>query len=84
MEVEVRCYGDVREAVGERAIRLELEPGATTADLLDAMASATAYVPFDVPKGRHLAVMRERRHLDAADALADGDVVGISESPMPE
>lgn len=84
MDVEVRCYGDVREAVGERSVHLDLSTGATVADLLDAIATTTDYDPFDVAKGRHLAVMRERRHLDEGDVLADGDVVGMSESPMPE
>lgn len=84
MDVEVRCYGDVREAVGGHSLDLELEAGATVADLLDAIAASTPYNPHDVPTGRHLAVMRERRHLDPDDALTDGDVIGLSESPMPE
>ena len=79
MQVEVRCYGAVRGAVGEKSIELDLEEGATVGDVLDALdARADADLPTDA------VVMRDRRHLDRETVVADGDVVSVTDSPMPE
>lgn len=79
MRVELRCYGDVRRAVGEGSVALDLEEGATVADALDVLADR---VEGDLPDAP--VVMRERRHLDRGTALADGDAVSVTDSPMPE
>lgn len=79
MRVEIRCYGAVRGPVGEKSVTLDLEDGATVEDALDALADrADGDLPADA------VVMRDRRHLDGGTELADGDVVSVTDSPMPE
>ena len=79
MRVELRCYGAVRGAVGEKSVELDLEEGATVADALDALAArGDGDLPTDT------VVMRDRRHLDRQTTLARGDVVSVTDSPMPE
>jgi molybdopterin converting factor small subunit len=79
MRVELRCYGAVRRAVGERSVAVDLEDGATVRDALDALADRVdGELPVDP------VVMRDRRHLDRGTTLADGDVVSVTDSPMPE
>jgi len=84
MEVEVRTYGDIREQIGEKTVRLALDPGATVADLLDELEAATGYDPGTLPSGKRMVVRRDRTHLDRDAALADGDSVGVSLTPVPE
>lgn len=84
MEVEVRSYGDIREQVGEKTVRLSLDPGATVEDLLDALRETTGYDPDALPSGKRLVVRRDRTHLDRTTALEDGDSVGVSQTPVPE
>jgi molybdopterin converting factor small subunit len=79
MRVELRCYGDVRRVTGEVSVAFSLTEGATVGDALSALADrAEGDLPDD------LVVMRDRRHLDRETALADGDVVSVTDSPMPE
>ena len=79
MRVELRCYGAVRRSVGEASVTLTLEDGATVGDALAALAER---VDGDLPVTP--VVMRDRRHLDPETDLADGDVVSVTDSPMPE
>lgn len=79
MRVELRCYGAVRRSVGEASVAVELADGATVADALAALADR---VDGDLPV--EPVVMRDRRHLDPGTELADGDVVSVTDSPMPE
>ncbi|PSQ10269.1 molybdopterin synthase sulfur carrier subunit [Halobacteriales archaeon QS_5_70_15] len=79
MRVELRCYGAVRRSVGESSVALELADGATVGDALAALADRA---DGDLPTGS--VVMRERRHLDRGTELADGDVISVTDSPMPE
>ena len=79
MRVEFRCYGGVRAAIGEKSVALDLEEGDIVGDALDALASRTG---SDLPADA--VVMRDRRHLDREAELADGDVVSVTDSPMPE
>lgn len=81
MRIELRCYGGVRQAVGEASVALDLEDGATVGDALAALA-AVADDDEDLPADP--VVMRERRHLDRETPLADSDVVSVTDSPMPE
>ena len=79
MRVEIRCYGAVRNAVGEDSVALDLEEGATAGDALDALAArADGDLPADP------VAMRDRRHLDRETPLADGDEVNVTGTPMPE
>ncbi len=79
MRVELRCYGAVGRAVGERSVALDLEEDATVRDALDALADR---VDGELPA--EPVVMRDRGHLDRETTLADGDVVSVTDSPMPE
>jgi molybdopterin converting factor small subunit len=79
MRVELRCYGAVRRSVGEASVTLVLDDGATVGDALDALARR---VSDELPV--EPVVMRDRRHLDPETELADGDVVSVTDSPMPE
>jgi molybdopterin converting factor small subunit len=84
MDVEVRTYGDIREQIGQKTVRLSLEAGATVADLLDALEARTGYDPGTLPSGKRLVVRRDRTHLGKDAALTDGDSVGVSQTPVPE
>ncbi len=79
MQVEIRCYGAVRSAVGEKSVELDLEEEATVGDVLDALAARSE---SDFPTDA--VVMRDRRHLDRETTIAGGDVVSVTDSPMPE
>lgn len=84
MEIEVRTYGDIREQIGRKTVRLSLAAGATVADLLDELEASTEYEPGTLPSGKRMVVRRDRKHLDRDAALADGDSVGVSLTPVPE
>lgn len=79
MRVELRCYGAVRRAVGESSVALDVAEGATVEDALGLLA---ARADGDLPD--ESVVMRDRRHLDPGTVLSAGDVVSITDSPMPE
>lgn len=84
MDIVVRCYGNVREAIGLERIELAVDRGATVSDVLEALAAE--HVGFDRFAGDEtaLVVMRNGVHLDSNAELADGDMLNISTSPMPE
>lgn len=84
MEIEVRTYGDIREQIGQKTVRLSLDTGATVADLLDALEAKTGYDPGTLPSGKRLVVRRDRTHIEGDATLADGDSVGVSQTPVPE
>lgn len=90
MEVEVRTYGDVRAAVGERALTLDLPAGATVADALAALAATSDLtVPAaSDPDADALLVVRNGRNVTLdegrATTLSPGDRLSLSGSPMPE
>jgi molybdopterin synthase sulfur carrier subunit len=87
MNVELRCFGPVREAVGAKTAERELADGATVGDLLREL---TAEAPGlegqlldeagEVGGSINVTVEgRNVRQLDgAATTLADGDVVRIA------
>ena len=85
MDLEVRCYGRIKQAVGERRLALQLDGIQTVGDLIDTLEES--YDSFDRdaltgPAG--LIIMRDRRHLDESDVVNDGDVISLSDSPMVE
>jgi molybdopterin converting factor small subunit len=81
MDVTIRCYGGVRTAVDARTIEVTLPEGATVATLFDRLRETRPGFDRLVRDGRAVVVMRGRRHLDRAAALADGDAVSLSTSP---
>lgn len=85
MAIELRCYGRVKRALGDRRVTVSLENERTVGDLLDTLEAT--YETFDRdalsgPSG--LVIMRDRRHLEEASPIADGEVIAISDSPMVE
>ncbi len=82
MNVTVRTYGGVRDGVGRKTVDVDLPPDATVADAVDAVEAATGGDAHD-GRGRLLA-MRDGTHLDADDALNDGDVLSLSDEPVPD
>lgn len=88
MDVTVRTYGEVREAVGEREVTLDLAAGSTVADLLSALAESTrGFDPENV--GRADVVVSvdgtNVKQLDGRETgLSAGTVVSVSGSPMAE
>ncbi|WP_101296958.1 MoaD/ThiS family protein [Halegenticoccus soli] len=84
MEIEIRCYGEVRDAVGASSLAREFDE-ATVADALDALDSEFPAFDADALTGG-LVVMRNGRHVADPDAaaLSDGDALSLSESPMRE
>lgn len=87
MNVELRCFGPVREAVGTKVTDRELSEGATVADLLTELVEEAPDLEdtlFDesgeVSDSINVTVEgRNVRQLDgAATTLSDGDVVRIA------
>jgi molybdopterin converting factor small subunit len=83
MQVDVRCYGEVADAMGTTEFTQQLADGATVGDLLESIRADHPTFDPDALSGR-LVAMRERRHLDETETLADGDTVALSQSPMRE
>lgn len=85
MEIHVRCYGRVKQALGTRRTTVTLPERSTVGDLLRTLENS--YEEFDPdsltgPSG--LIVMRAREHVDEETPLSAGDIVAISDSPMVE
>ena len=88
MNVEIVCYSEVRQVVGQKRIEREVPPNATVEDLL---AALTAEFPELDPEnvGRAPLVVskdgRNVRHLDGMDTpLNEGCVVSLSGSVVAE
>jgi molybdopterin converting factor small subunit len=81
----VRCYGDVRSRTDAREVTLSLDAGATVGDALARLAERSPdLAPLLDDDETRVVVTRDGRHLDPADALAAGERIGVSTSPMPE
>jgi molybdopterin synthase sulfur carrier subunit len=87
MNVELRCFGPVRDAVGARTTERDLPEGATVGDLLSELAAESADLEGqllnesgEVGDSINVTVEgRNVRQLDgAATTLTDGDVVRIA------
>ena len=87
MNVELRCFGPVREAVGTKTTTRELPEGATVADLLVDLTEEAPDLDGqlldetgEVSGSINVTVDGDNvRQLDgAATALSDGDVVRIA------
>jgi molybdopterin converting factor small subunit len=83
MDVELRCYGGVKMAAETGSMTLQVGDDATVADALDRLADQVSCSTHTV-EWDHLVVRREREHIDTETPLDDGDVLSVSESPMPE
>jgi len=82
MNVELRCYGAVRTTLGAQSLELSLPEGATVATAFDRLGEANPEFARLARDEDAVIVMRDRSHLDRTTALADGDVVSLSTSPM--
>lgn len=82
MDVTIRCYGGVRTALETRTLELALPKNATVSTLFDRLAATDPRFARVCRDERTVVVMRDRTHLDPDAALADGDVVSLSTSPM--
>jgi molybdopterin synthase sulfur carrier subunit len=86
MNVELRCFGPVREAVGAKTAERELPDGATVGDLLSDLVEeapeleGTLLDAGEVAESINVTVEgRNVRQLEgAATTLSDGDVVRIA------
>lgn len=88
MEVTIKAYGNVRAALGEKTVRLDVPAESTVGDVLTRLGDE-----FDIDlvasAGRGpLVVMKNGTNvnqLDGDDTPVDaGDTLGLSGSPMPE
>ncbi|WP_049935625.1 MoaD/ThiS family protein [Haloplanus natans] len=82
MNVELRCYGAVRTALGAQSLERSLPEGATVATVLDRLGEANPDFARLARDEDGVVVMRDRTHLDRDAPLADGDVVSLSTSPV--
>ncbi|MFC6823433.1 MoaD/ThiS family protein [Halopelagius fulvigenes] len=83
MEVTIRCYGGVAEAVGERSLSRVLEPSSTVGDVVDGLAAEfDGFEPRTFSDG--LTYRVNGGHADRATGLSDGDAVVLSEAPREE
>jgi len=87
VDVTIRSYGDVRERLDATVVR-SVDPGTTVGELVDALdAEVDGSLVGDHPRAALLVLRNGTNvdHLDGFDTvLADGDVVGLSGSAMPE
>jgi molybdopterin synthase catalytic subunit/molybdopterin converting factor small subunit len=74
VKVRVRLFGSLREQAGQAMLDLELEPGATAADLRDRLALD---YPLVGTLGQRLAVSINLEHASYDDALSEGDEVAL-------
>lgn len=85
MEIEVRCYGRVKQALDTGRLSMTVADGLTVGGLLSELESRFDGFDRDAVSGpAGLIVMRSRTHIDEETHLSDGDVVAISDSPMVE
>ena len=78
MRIEVRCYGEVAAAVGDRTRTLSLPDDATVGDARAALSLATESFSGG------LVVLVNGSHAAADAVLSDGDTLALSQSPMRE
>lgn len=83
MKVEVRCYGDVREAVGEKSVVVSFDEGASEITVGTVLAALDASID-DREFPDDLVVMRDRMHVDRETTVTDGDVLSLTDPPMSE
>ncbi|WP_331232532.1 MoaD/ThiS family protein [Natronorarus salvus] len=81
IRVTVRCYGVVRERVGERTVSLTLPPGATVSDALVALAERAPGIEREellvMCEGSHVLVEdRETTELAGETTLSVSNPVG--------
>jgi molybdopterin converting factor small subunit len=77
VEVTIRCYGGVADAVGERSLARVVEPGSTVGDVVDGLnAEFEGFDPGSHPEDLVYRVNGGRA--DADTRLGDGDAVVIS------
>ncbi|WP_135806718.1 ubiquitin-like small modifier protein 1 [Halorussus marinus] len=82
MDVELRFFATFREAVGQKVLEREVEPGTTVGEVLDDLVAEydlDVYEDGDIRS--QVSVMKNGTdvyHLDGIDtALADGDAVSV-------
>ncbi len=78
----IKCYGAARAATGRKAVEVEVADDATVGDALAALARA--HPDFERCRQAELVVMRDSAHVERTDAVADGDVLSVSNPPMVE
>lgn len=83
MEVTIRCYGNVAEAVGERSLSRVVEPASTVGDVVTGLAAE--FDDFEPEASSDGLVYRVNGgRADAETRLGDGDAVVISDAPEAE
>lgn len=83
MEVTIRCYGGVAEAVGERSLSRVVEPSATVGDVVTGLAAEfDDFEPEAFSDG--LVYRVNGGHADRETRLGDGDAVVLSDAPRGE
>lgn len=83
MEVTIRCYGGVAEAVGAQSLSRVLEPSSTVGDVVTGLAAEfDDFEPRAFSDG--LVYRVNGGHADRETRLSDGDAVVISDTPREE
>lgn len=82
MKVTIECYGAVRAAMQRKTVEIEVADDATVKDALAVLAEA--HPEFERCRRSELVVMRDSAHVEGTDAVADGDVLSVSNPPMVE
>ena len=82
MRVIIKCYGAAKAVTGQKAVGVEVADDATVGDALSGLAEA--YPEFERVRRGKLVVMRDSAHVETTDAVADGDVLSVSNPPMVE
>ncbi|SFG71389.1 hypothetical protein SAMN04488063_2752 [Halopelagius inordinatus] len=83
MEVTIRCYGGVAEAVGEQSLSRVVESPSTVGDVIAGLAAEfEEFDPDAFPDGLVYRVNGGRA--DAGTGLGDGDAVVISDAVRME
>ncbi len=82
MRLEVRTYGGIREAVGDKTVEVDVSDGSTVSDVLDALGPPRQLSARD-PDLIIMVNGRNVSHLNgAATVLETGDRVTLSDAPV--
>ena len=82
MTVTIECYGAVRAATQRKTVEVEVADDATVKDALAVLAET--HPEFERCRRSELVVMRDSAHVKETDAVADDDVLSVSNPPMVE
>lgn len=87
--IDIRTYGNIREAFGEKSFTYELSSGEVVSDVLsDLDSDCSGIALLEEFENGTLLVLKNGTHVTQLDGLTtsleDGDRLSLTSPPMPE